>query len=108
MEEFNQFYYRLQCILDHTIPALALLIDYGLLNSVPYVRRHLSVSWAVGVVYTVSNMITTLYSGSAVYPFMTWKGVGGWVGAPVGIAVGIGGIFWCLEWLTKKKLKALG
>ena len=108
MEEFKLFWFRLQLVIDHSLPLVVLMIDYVFLNALSFIPRHFVFVSAASIAYMLLNMAATLHLGQPLYPFIDWKGVTGFCLVPLGMMFGCWLLFRLLELITYKKLKALG
>lgn len=73
-------------ILDHSIPLIALMIDFSY-NCIPFVYRHFQITLVLTLVYTVFNIIYSI-KVEPIYPIADFK-------SPLTFLYPFGGIIWC-------------
>lgn len=88
--------------MDHSLPLVVLLIDFSI-NCVPIIWRHFFISFAVGLVYMLMNMIYSV-DVKPVYPVLTWQGPLGVI-LPILIMAVTFGIHLLTQKCNKFKLK---
>ena len=92
-------------ILSHALPLVSLIIEYSLLAT-PFMMRHSVFTLFFGVVYGLTNLITSLVDEPP-YPALAWN-------SPISIIMGVGLILvillihTCMVGLTKFKLSKYG
>ena len=96
---------KLNLIIDHFVPLLALLTDYCM-NCQPIIRRHFLVVIIIAFIYILVLMGFSI-SGYPPYPNMNWDS---WRGTLIPILILFLTIvlFFLLEVITKRKLKWIG
>lgn len=77
---------KAQMVLDHSLPMTLLILDYVLLNSIPFVMRHLPAQIFVMLVYLVINIGYSIYQGYPVYPPLDWTD---WRGILLGVLLAV-------------------
>lgn len=92
-------------ILDHTLPLLALLVDYGM-NCQPFIRRHFLVCLFMAFCYNIVLLAYSLANDSP-YPWIDWSSFRGTLEPILSVILTIV-LFWLTEYITKRKLDYIG
>ena len=63
---------KLSLIMDHTVPAFLLIIEYSV-NTIPLSSRHQSLLLAVYLNYIIVNFLYAMFGPKPIYPTIPWN-----------------------------------
>lgn len=91
--------------MDHTVPILALICEYFVMNPV-FVRRHIWIYLFFSLVYFINNIIFVANGFQPYGEFNNWKSFKGIAVPIVGFILSVL-VFYFMDWATRQKLMIL-